>query len=141
MLFPSLPPSRQTHFDVVHSPKFANLLMLHYMYVHKTPILHFYDFPEFRFCLYCKILQCRISAYLIRQFFRMVHCICCSSIMPPQDLLSENMMPSTQEALRLQRDRATRLSVQILPTHYAGYTALSIASCGKNRPYCTAHQV
>jgi len=85
-----------------------------------------------------------------------------------------------QEALLLQRDRATHLSVEILQLqnislenpivwHYLGdstfsrfdtipecerhthrqtdrhmttaYTALSIASCGINRPYCTTHQL
>jgi len=91
---------------------------------------------------------------------------------------SEYNTNATQEALLLQKDRATRLSVEILqlqniaimwhylrdPTFSRFYriskcdrhthtdrrtnryttttcTALSIASRGKNREYCTAHQV
>jgi len=45
-----------------------------------------------------------------------------------------------QVALLLQRDRTTRLSVKSC-LHMTAYTALSIVSCGKNWPYCIAHQV
>ena len=32
-------------------------------------IQHFYDLSQFRFCLYCKLFQCRVSANVIRDFF------------------------------------------------------------------------
>jgi len=39
-------------------------------------IQHFYDLPKFRLCPYCKLLQFRVSANLIKRiFFRMAHCI------------------------------------------------------------------